>query len=703
VGQEGVEGYLYPFQVFHDLRASFRIDGSNKRIEGYAIAQRVKVTPSEVVRLYASDGLRARETLFVPIDQPALMIFFEVQSESPIHIEVSFRPDLDLMWPAGIGGQSYSWDDIHHAFRIDEPSGAFHALIGSPNAIAHSDPMDRSDPWNLDRRLSFEVLALPHKVVLIVATIGLPKSYDAPALYARALTEYPSWREQADAHYQAVLKQRLQIATGEAEIDQALAWTTVALDQAEACNPDLGCGLVAGYGPTWPVRRPQYAWFFAGDGLLTASALEAEGAHDEVERELTFLRRYQNAATGAVWHEISQSAAYVDWFHIYPFIYRHTDISPLYLLTMRNIWRASGDRQLLQTSWPSLEAAWHFCVAHLDTEDGLIVIPPNQSGVNENEADRTAKELPLEMVWAAGAEAFSDLANAAAKQSLAEEAHRAAEKAKASLSKFWDSKRKYYFEGLLAGGRPFLQETASPVWGVSERLFPLEEREAVLNRLAEPAFLTPWGLRSIPIDAPNYQPDSYQHGSVWPITTANYVLAALEAHRPQQAWPMWRALVEQSFLESPGHLPEVLSGASYRVLNIAVPEQTWSSAALMTSTVRGILGLEPNAPNGELRFEPHLPPQWTQVTISNFQLGDRNLQFNFRRSSTEIDLSLINDGSPFTLEFAPMLPARAKVTGLVNGNAVSTTLRQEDQDMHAVTKIKIGKNSEVRLLLTPEK
>jgi len=45
-----------------------------------------------------------------------------------------------------------------------------------------------------------------------------------------------------------------------------------ALDQAWACNPDLGCGYVAGYGPDRGARRPQYDWFFAGDGLTTADA-----------------------------------------------------------------------------------------------------------------------------------------------------------------------------------------------------------------------------------------------------------------------------------------------------------------------------------------------------------------------------------------------------------------------------------------------
>ena len=49
-----------------------------------------------------------------------------------------------------------------------------------------------------------------------------------------------------------------------------------------------------------------------------------------VARGRSFARRYQNTETGAMWHEIAQSATYVDWFHRYPYIYRHTDISPLY-------------------------------------------------------------------------------------------------------------------------------------------------------------------------------------------------------------------------------------------------------------------------------------------------------------------------------------------------------------------------------------
>jgi hypothetical protein len=117
---------------------------------------------------------------------------------------------------------------------------------------------------------------------------------------------------------------------------------------------------------------------------------------------------------------------------------------------MRNIWESSGDRALLDKSWPSLESAWRFCLDHLDPEDGLIVIPPEQSGVNENEADRTQKELPLELAWVAGADAFSELAAATGHPSESEQGSSASDRARASLKEFWDPVRNYYFEGLRA-------------------------------------------------------------------------------------------------------------------------------------------------------------------------------------------------------------------------------------------------------------
>ncbi|MGE5083557.1 MAG: hypothetical protein ACM3ND_11750, partial [Acidobacteriota bacterium] len=74
IGPEGAEGYLYPFRMFHDLRVTFQIAAREKIVEGRECARTATVTPSSITRHYIADGLAVRETLFVPLDEPALII-----------------------------------------------------------------------------------------------------------------------------------------------------------------------------------------------------------------------------------------------------------------------------------------------------------------------------------------------------------------------------------------------------------------------------------------------------------------------------------------------------------------------------------------------------------------------------------------------------------------------------------------------------
>ncbi len=86
-----------------------------------------------------------------------------------------------------------------------------------------------------------------------------------------------SSRPRRAAHYDELLASTLRIETPDHSVNQQLAWAQIALDQAWVCNHVLGCGLVAGYGPSRDARRPQYAWFFAGDGLIAIDALVNSG------------------------------------------------------------------------------------------------------------------------------------------------------------------------------------------------------------------------------------------------------------------------------------------------------------------------------------------------------------------------------------------------------------------------------------------
>ena len=78
----------------------------------------------------------------------------------------------------------------------------------------------------------------------------------------------------------------LRIETPDHALNQQLAWAQIALDQAWVCNEVLGCGLVAGYGPSRDARRPQYAWFFAGDSLIAVDALVSSGDYERARQAL---------------------------------------------------------------------------------------------------------------------------------------------------------------------------------------------------------------------------------------------------------------------------------------------------------------------------------------------------------------------------------------------------------------------------------
>jgi glycogen debranching enzyme len=703
---ESLEGWVYPFRLFHDYRVGFRLEGSSAIMPAATAVRQVLVNPESVTRVYSGQNFTARETLFVPLDEGGFVILYQVASQSPLHIALSFRPDLDLMWPGGIGGQSYGWDADRRAFALLESSGKYSALVGSPLAGQHSGPDSYAEPWRADRTLSLE-LDIPansgDRVFPLIASLTAPPHYDGAKTYDTLLARTPALYAEAVEHYRKLLAGGVQIETPDQRVNLAYTWARIALDQAYVCNPWLGCGLVAGYGPSRDTRRPQYVWFFGGDALNNSFALEASGDHALARDAIRFIQKYQKKASGEIFHELSQSAGLIDWFKDYPYGYRHTDVSAMYLVAFRNVYRASGDIDFVRASWDSIRAAYRYLVSRADPSDGLVTIPPGGWGGDETIGQQVAKDVYLESVWVAGAEAFEGLANLVGDHESANDAHGRAEKARASLAaRFWNPQRDFFFYGFNGEGDPLTQELNQPSWGIWMGVFDEEKSERALDNMAHARWEADWGTRSIPAGDPLYIGDSYGHGSVWPLGTGVQALAFYTHHRPLNAAPLVHALVEESFVNSLGHVPEVFSGDLYRELDVSVPEQIWSSGIVITSLVRGLLGVDPYAPMSELTWTPHLPPDWSGVAIRNLQVGQSMLDLGMKQSETGISLKVNESGPPVVITFAPEIPLGSQnLRVTVNGRPISAVIRSYQQDAHAQVKFSAEPNTEIVLKYDP--
>ena len=161
-------------------------------------------------------------------------------------------------------------------------------------------------------------------------------------------------------------------------------------------------------------------------------------------------------------------------------------------------------------------------------------------------------------------------------------------------------------------------------------------------------------------DSPLYDPTHYNMGAVWPFVTGFLAWGHYNQDRAYAGYPLVDALARLGFDFARGRHPELLSGAYYRPLDTAVPQQFFASSMLVTPLVAGLLGFEPDAPRGRARLAPALPPQWARVEVKRLAVGATLLEAELRRGPGSFEAVLRATGPPLEVIFDPRLPLGAR-------------------------------------------
>ena len=438
--EDGLEFWSFPLQLVSGYHLSFVLPKAVS-VSAITILTSIEVDPLGVTRIYTAPGFRVRERITTHAEDPGVLVRFSVEGRSDLHIQVHFQPSLNLMWPAAIGGQETSWDQDAKGFLLSEPSQQFRALISSPESTEHTKPNNDRRGSDFSRPLTLTLEPRPcatGRCAALVFAGASEKSEEVHAATASLLRASDTSRSEDAKRFSS--SEIIKITTPDAETNRAIEWAQIALEQAWTCNARLGCALVAGYGPSHGSRRPQYAWYFAGDGLLATEALLYEGNYARATDELDFLYKYQNAENGMMWHEISQSAGFLNWARDYPYLFIHVDITFDFLRVIAEYERITGDQAFLSRHWPATLKAYQYCLSTLDKGDGLPRVPVNK--MSGNEQDRLTDELTLSAAWVSAAHAMSELAATMHDEKLLRQAESASLRARQSIrSRYWDTSR----------------------------------------------------------------------------------------------------------------------------------------------------------------------------------------------------------------------------------------------------------------------
>lgn len=685
--ENGLEVWTYPIQLMSGYQISFHEPGRVEPIAGRQILRRVEYFPTRVVRIYVGPDFVVSETLFVPLHQPGVTVHYTVEGKTGVAIVVHFEPSLNLMWPGALGGQGIHWEKAVSGYVEQEPLYGYSATIASPEAVEH----DTFDNPAIALHRGMALVLKPRLSADGASSADLYAGLDAPHARLSATVQtlekdHDQLQMQAEQHDRQWLDSSLRIETPEAAVNHALEWAELALDQAWVCNPQLGCGEVAGYGPSRAGRRPQYDWFFAGDGLAAVDGLLAAGDYDRARQELAFITKYQNPHNGMIWHELSQSAGLIDWQHKYPYMYVHVDTTYQYLAGVAAYVEASGDREFVSTHWRNLAAAYQYCRSLIRASTHLPQIPAGKEGENEQLSMRD--DIALSSAWISAADSFAKLATIAGHPSQAAEATESASNARAAIAAHdWDREQHLWLQGHTVTGQPVFSQRPRPSGILLQHVFSQQQTDQALDELTSPAFLTDWGIRSMAAGSAEFDPDSYAGGSVSALGSAEVAETFWGEHRPLTAWNLWYSLLAWNTLDSEGHLHEVLAGDYFHPEVQSVPEQTWSSAGYLSAAVHGLLGIEVHAAAHQLTFAPHLPGSWKKLSVTHLKAGASTLNLHIRTSESGIELRVENSGMPVEIAFRPEVPLGAAITSAsVNASPAGVTAQQypqeEDADVH---------------------
>jgi hypothetical protein len=374
LGAEGqdFEAWVYPLKLLHDCHLHAVIEGTDEAVDLGSRVDFVTVRPESVTLTATHSLFTVRQIFFTPLDQAGTVLLLDIDTARPLTLTVSFVPDLKPMWPAGLGGQYASWSDERRLFVISESRRKYNGLIGCPAGVhGTSTPAHELGKGSV----SFDIKVDPetarryfYPIVIVGSQTGRDDAYRT---YNTSLASIRGEYDKLVRHFSEIRENLLSIETPEPELNFGFEWAKVALDKGLVNNPDLGTGLIAGWGPSGESARPGFGWFFGGDTFLNQFAISSIGDFSTLRQAFGFLQQRQRS-DGKMMHELTQSAAWLRWFEEYPYGYYHGDTTPFYIAAFYDFYRQSGDGEFLKQSWDSLKRAYAYCKSTDADGDGLM-------------------------------------------------------------------------------------------------------------------------------------------------------------------------------------------------------------------------------------------------------------------------------------------------------------------------------------------
>lgn len=657
------EMWVWPWKPLRNFELLFFLGSSTTPIKAKDIVRTIDVTPEATTLTFVYESFTVKEIIMVPIDERGAIILLDVFTTEPLTIVPGFLPVMQPQWPAGIGGQYSYWDDEVKAYVISEGQRRAIFLCGSPLGKMMTAP-----PAHMfaDNPLQFKIEVKPGEsednfIPIVIAGV-LGEKYDSLKTYYEYLLQNAEELYETNfSYYNDFLASTVNISTPVEKINLAYQWGKIMLHNLIVYNKSLGNGMVAGYGLSGGGGRPGFSWFFGGDAFINSLPMISFQDFSTVKDALKFTQKWQrqdnfpirkkspdevNNDIGKMSHELSQSEGLIDWWNDYHYGYNHADTTPWYLVSIGNYYRHSGDLQFVKESWNSILQAYDWCLRKDSDNDGLMDLKGAGLGALEfGKYVHMYADLYTSAIWTQAIKEVVNMTEALGEEELNSQSRNQLKKALDALErKFWMDKLGLYSHAASEDGKQVEEKTP---WSSIAMKWDLLDKEHTLKCLEsynDNELCTDWGIRSLSINSELFYPANYNYGAVWPFISSLFATAQFQHNFNLAGYNTLFATMNHIFDYGLGVMPEVFSGTINTKLAEAYHDQGFSATGFMEPLLRGLLGIEVDAPNNTLVFSPHIPADWSNVDIENIVINGNKATISYQNSISDKNLIVNNIG-----------------------------------------------------------
>jgi glycogen debranching enzyme len=346
--------------------------------------------------------------------------------------------------------------------------------------------------------------------------------------------------------------------------------------------------------------------------------------------------------------------------------YGSIDATPLFVMLAGMYLERTGDLEAIRGIWPNIEAALRWIDECGDRDgDGFVEYARAQESGLRNQgwkdsqdaifhADGADAEGAIALcevqgyVYAARQHAARIAARLGVNDRALELAHQAERLRSSFEAAFWCEDIASYALALDGAKRPCRVQASNAGHALFTGIAAPDRARKVAANLLSPDGFSGWGIRTLSLGQPRYNPMSYHNGSVWPHDNALIAMGFARYGLKTEAARVFDGVFNAARQQELKRLPELFCGFIRRPHRgptpypVACAPQAWAATAIF-GLLGACLGLELAHDQNEIRFrDPVMPDFLDEVIIRNMRLGGSRADLRLHRYGHDVTANVLS-------------------------------------------------------------